>query len=161
MIAGLAAGAVAVAGLVWLRRAFLVVTVTGRSMTPTFEPGDRVLARRGRARTGDVVIVGPARGVRGEEQQPGPVRGAGGDGQPGERGRGEPLRLVIKRLAASPGEPVPRDRVPALADVPEATVPAGKMVLLGDAAESSDSRQLGYFDADRIVGRAVRRLARR
>ncbi|WP_433201458.1 S26 family signal peptidase [Dactylosporangium sp. CS-047395] len=130
MIAGLAAGAVVLALVVWLRRAFLVVTVTGRSMTPTFEPGDRVLARRGRARTGDVVIVGPG-------------------------------RLVIKRLAALPGEPVPRDRVPALADVPEATVPAGKMVLLGDAAESSDSRQLGYFDADRIVGRAVRRLARR
>nr|BFE59955.1 S26 family signal peptidase [Dactylosporangium thailandense] len=124
------AGLVAAAGLVWLRRAFLVVTVTGRSMAPTFEPGDRVLLRRGRARTGDVVVVGPG-------------------------------NLVIKRLAAVAGEPVPRHEVPALAQVVESTVPPGKMVLLGDALESSDSRQLGYFDADRIVGRAVRRLPRR
>ncbi|MER7274080.1 S26 family signal peptidase [Dactylosporangium sp. NPDC000244] len=124
------AGLAAAAGLVWLRRAFLVVTVTGRSMSPTFEPGDRVLLRRGRARTGDVVVVGPG-------------------------------NLVIKRLAAVAGDPVPRHEVPALALVVESTVPPGKMVLLGDALESSDSRQLGYFDADRIVGRAVRRLPRR
>src|SRR4051812_4886685 len=97
----LIAGLGAAAGLLWLRRAFLVVTVTGRSMVPTFQPGDRVLARRGPARTGDVVIVGPG-------------------------------HLLIKRLAAMPGEPVPRERVPALANVRESTVPPGKMVLLGD-----------------------------
>jgi len=139
---GAAAGAALVVAVAWLRRAFVVVTVTGRSMAPTFEPGDRVLLRRGRARTGDVVVVGPANLV---------IKPANLVMKPGS--------LVIKRLAAVAGEPVPR--IPALAAGAEATVPPGKMVLLGDGAESSDSRQLGYFDADRIVGRAVRRLPRR
>jgi signal peptidase I len=44
----------------WLRRTLAVVTVSGISMRPTFQPGDRVLLRRvpGRAlRCGQVVVV--------------------------------------------------------------------------------------------------------
>ena len=96
LLAAVAAVLVLLAQAAWIRRTFVVVTVAGRSMAPTFEPGDRV----------------------------------------------------------------PRQEVPALAAVPESTVPPGKMVLLGDAPESSDSRQLGYFDAERLVGRVVRRMSR-
>jgi signal peptidase I len=144
LLAAVAAVLVLLAQAAWIRRTFVVVTVAGRSMAPTFEPGDRVLARRaglGRVKTGDVVIVGPAAGAA---LEPAPGRHA----------------LVIKRLAAVPGDRVPRQAVPALAAVPESTVPPGKMVLLGDAPESSDSRQLGYFDAERLVGRVVRRMSR-
>ena len=144
LLGAVAAVLVLVAQAAWIRRTFVVVTVAGRSMVPTFEPGDRVLARRagpGRVKTGDVVIVGPAAGATVE---PAPDRHA----------------LVIKRLAAMPGDRVPRQEVPALAEVPEWTVPPGKMVLLGDAPESADSRQLGYFDTERLVGRVVRRMSR-
>ncbi|MER7004833.1 S26 family signal peptidase [Dactylosporangium sp. NPDC000555] len=136
-----------VAGIVWLRYRFVVVTVAGHSMAPTFEPGDRVLARRarlGRVRAGDIVVVGPA--GRTPAALPPP-------------GHGHPW--IIKRAVAVPGDRVPRERVPALAAVAEATVPPGKLVLLGDGPHSSDSRQVGYFDGARLVGRAVYRLPRR
>ena len=44
----------------WLRGRFVVVTVLGESMSPTFGHGDRVLVRRARlarARPGDVVVA--------------------------------------------------------------------------------------------------------
>jgi signal peptidase I len=128
---------------VWLRRTLVVVTVAGRSMEPTFQPGDRVLARRAslrHIRTGDIVVVGGA-----ERTAPIP---------PGSHA------LIIKRVAAVPGDQVPRRQVPALAAVPELTVPPGKFVLLGDGPVSSDSRQIGYFDGAWLVGRAIRRLSR-
>jgi signal peptidase I len=37
-------------------------------------------------------------------------------------------------------------------------VPAGKLVVHGDHGSSFDSRQLGFFDADQLLGVAVRRL---
>jgi signal peptidase I len=146
MLLSVVAMAVA-AGAVWLRRSFVVVTVAGRSMAPTFEPGDRVLARRaglGRVRTGDIVVVGPTGQRPAAPPPPGPGHA-----------------WIIKRAVAVPGDQVPRDRVPTLSVVAEATVPPGKLVLLGDSPESSDSRQLGYFDGARLVGRAVCRLPRR
>lgn len=134
--------ALAVAGL---RRRFLVVTVAGISMTPTLRSGDRVLVRRaglGRISRGDIVVLGPADGHRGPP--------------PDERGPA----WVIKRAAALPGDPIPRGAAPALAGVPETEVPPGKLLLLGDNAENStDSRQTGYFDERRLVGRVVRRIS--
>lgn len=116
----------------WLGRRFVVVTVRGLSMEPTFRHGDRVLARRRvPVTTGQVVVV----------ESP-------GDGN-----------LVIKRVAAVPGDPVPRGRCPAIADVPERVVPPGRLVLLGDnAAVSDDSRRLGYFALDRVLGVVLRKL---
>lgn len=145
VIGGLSAAVVVLgllAALRWHRR-LVVVTVRGPSMEPTYRDGDRVLVRRGPpARHGQVVVVERFR-----------------HGTPGGR---PPLRgtdWIIKRVAACPGDPVPRSAVPALADRPEDRVPAGKLVLLGDnGAASIDSRQLGYFPRERTLGTVVRVL---
>jgi type IV secretory pathway protease TraF len=43
--------------------------------------------------------------------------------------------------------------------VPDAVVPRGKLVLLGDNAGASlDSRMVGYFSAALLLGRVARRL---
>jgi len=119
--------------VVLVRRRLLIVTIHGTSMEPTFRSGDRVLVRRtglAAVRVGDVVIVG---------QEPGGVR-------------------LIKRAAAIPGDPVPRERFAALAQVAESTVPEGKLVVLGDNAHSADSRLHGYYDGDLLTGVVVRKL---
>src|SRR6266545_1800605 len=68
-------------------------------------------------------------------------------------------RWMIKRVAALPGDPVPRQAVPMLAGRPEDAVPPAMLVLLGDNGSASyDSRQVGYFPADRLLGVAVRKL---
>lgn len=116
---------------VWsLRRSWAVVTVEGLSMEPTFHDGDRVAVRRRRF----AVATGDVVVIR-----PPRVGRAG---------------FVIKRVAAVAGEPVPHG-IP----VPDAVVPDGKLVLLGDNAEASfDSRVAGYFSADRLLGGVVRRM---
>ncbi|WP_372441450.1 S26 family signal peptidase [Plantactinospora mayteni] len=127
----------------WARRRLVVVTVRGSSMQPTFQHGDRVLVRRApitAIRPGQVVVVAAGRPV-------GPL--------PPDY----PL-WMIKRLRAAPGDPVPRDEVPALASVPEQTVPAGRMVALGDNPAGADSRQLGYFYTANLLGVVTRRLTR-
>jgi signal peptidase I len=144
VIAGyLGAGAVVVVCLAVtvVRRRLFVVTVHGTSMEPTFRPGDRVLARRvelGSVRVGDVVIVGAR------------VQGAALDVPD--------TPWIIKRLAAIPGDPVPRDRFAALAQVRESAVPAGKLVVLGDSPRSADSRMHGYYDGNQLAGVVVRKL---
>jgi signal peptidase I len=61
---------------------------------------------------------------------------------------------MIKRVGAVAGEPVP-EGIP----VPDAVVPEGKLVLLGDNAEISfDSRIVGYFPAELLLGGVVRRM---
>lgn len=141
-----AAGAVGLGALVallaawWLRRTLVVVTVNGESMEPTFRHGERVLVRRvgiSSVRRGQVVVVAP--------------------GRPQRLSRDYPL-WMIKRLRAVPGDPVPRDEVPMLGAEPEPTVPAARMVVLGDNPSGSDSRQLGYFYTANLLGVVVRRL---
>lgn len=119
---------------VWMmRRRLVIVTVRGASMEPTLHHGDRLLIRvlpPSRLSTGQVVVLA---------------------------GRGGAHDWIIKRLAAMPGEPVPHNRVPA---IPDARVPGGCLILLGDnAARSRDSRDEGYFPVDSVLGVAVRRLA--
>lgn len=136
-----------------LRRRFLVVTVDGRSMEPTYRAGQRVLVRRLPAtvwrrsvRAGEVVVF---RAPHVPQQVD----------DPDER----PLpddRILLKRLAAGPGDPVPRAAVAALRDVPERRVPPANFVVLGDNPSISyDSREYGYVPADLLVGVAVRTLA--
>jgi signal peptidase I len=136
----IAAFAVVVAGALWLRRSYLIVDVSGRSMEPTLVNGQRVVARRAglrRVRPGDVVVLYP------------PPDAPHGDG------------LLIKRVLALPGDPLPRARVPKLRDLPGDHVPPAQLVVLGDnPAWSWDSRQLGLFPADRLVGVVVRLKAR-
>ncbi|NUW30599.1 signal peptidase I [Nonomuraea sp. SMC257] len=142
---GLLAGvAVAVVGVLLARRRYVVVTVDGVSMAPTLNDGDRILVRRRRLEQvsrGDVVVLEPTPDPTGRIL-PGP---------PGPDGR----RWNIKRAVALPGDPVPPD-VPVEGDVER--VPAGALVVFGDNERSFDSRQRGFFHADRLLGVALRRL---
>ncbi|MEU9606531.1 S26 family signal peptidase [Streptomyces sp. NPDC048057] len=128
-------------GRALLRDRWVAVTVRGASMQPTLHDGDRVLVRRGPVRaSGELVVLG--RAVMGPDEP-------------------EFFEWIIKRVAARSGDAVPRDSVPSLRNVPETTVPAGKLVLLGDNPErSSDSRRFGYYSADEVLGVVVRRLGR-
>lgn len=131
----LAGLAVALGGAaVLLRTGYLAVRVHGSSMAPTLRTGDRVLVRRvrpDRLRRGQIVVIA---------HRPGP---------------GDPP-FLIKRAVALPGDRTPS--LPALANA-GSRVPDGSLVVLGDnAAASFDSRQAGYFGADKLVGVVVRRL---
>jgi len=144
-----AVAAAAVAAAVAVRRRFLVVTVRGDSMEPTHRDGERVLARRdGRAaiERGSVVVV--------EGPDADTLTWSGPPRRP--RFGNE---LLIKRVLSVPGDPVPRARIPALAGVAEPVVPAGFLVLLGDNQERSfDSKLVGYFPVERVLGIVIRRL---
>ncbi|MFD5143034.1 S26 family signal peptidase [Streptomyces sp. NPDC058401] len=150
--AALAALALAVSAL--LGRLLVVVRVRGASMEPTYRDGDRVLVRRrGPIGVGAIVVM----------EQPGrhmtwtgaPVTGTAGAAEIAHR------EWLIKRVAAVPGDPVPRAGIPALAGAVEERVPRGRLVLLGDNPRVSvDSRRVGYFPAGRILGTVLRTLPR-
>lgn len=131
-----------------LRQRFVVVIVNGDSMMPTLAPGDRVLVRRARIsqlRRGQVAVV-EMPDVDGDWSTP--LRGP--------TGRRE---LVIKRVAAVPGDPIPESCPQEVADLPGQLVPKGKLLVLGDNLVSShDSRHIGYFPGDRVLGIVVRRI---
>jgi signal peptidase I len=124
-----------------VRRRYVLVSVRGESMEPTLRHGDRVLADRTRVggiRVGDVVVLEPGR--------PRPV--------PNSRSStAGPAYWMIKRVVAVPGDPVPPGSVPARHTTPNAVVPWGKLVVAGDnGSASSDSRQLGYFHIEQVLG---------
>ncbi|WP_219602030.1 S26 family signal peptidase [Nonomuraea indica] len=137
---GVLAGVAGVLAVVRLRRRYVVVTVHGESMLPTYRPGERLVVRRTAARApraGQVVVLAEA-------------------GHPPPGGHGTPS-WIVKRVAAAPGDPIPRDTVPALRDEPGTHVPAGRLVVLGDNPDRShDSRHSGYATTDRLLG-VVRR----
>lgn len=133
VVVGLAGGAAA-----FVRRRYVAVLVHGCSMEPALRAGDRVLVRRRRidqVRRGQVVVLAnPA---------------AFADDPP----------WLVKRVAAAPGDPVPRAAVAALREVPEDAVPQRRLVLLGDnRAASFDSRSVGYFDGDALLGIVIKTL---
>ncbi|EXG82761.1 S26 family signal peptidase [Cryptosporangium arvum] len=136
----------------WARRRYVVVTVLGESMVPTFAHGDRVLVRRAplaRTRTGQVVVA--AWGT--------PVPGGPRPLVIEEPVAGEPPTIdpwVVKRMVAGPGDPVPETIGAKVADL---QVPPGRFLLLGDnVAASADSRQFGYVHAEYLLGVVVSRL---
>lgn len=140
-----------VLAVVRLRRRYMVVTVRGESMLPTYRPGERLVLRRTppRAlRTGQVVVLTEA----GHSPPDAPLSGPRA---PTGTGR----YLIIKRVAALPGDPIPRDTVPALRTAPGTRVPAGHLVVLGDNADHShDSRHSGYLTTDRLLGVVLRKV---
>jgi len=147
----LVASTLALAGLTgWARRRFVMVTVLGESMVPTFAHGDRVLVRRvglDRTRTGDVVVAAWGAPVRG-----GPFPFPIAEPEPGVPPALAPW--VVKRLVAGPGDPVPGAMRAA---VPDDTVPDGRFLLIGDnASASTDSREFGYAHAEYLLGVVVR-----
>jgi signal peptidase I len=155
-VAGCAVAAAAGA-LLWVRHTYLLVTIQGASMEPTYHAGEQVVVRRKpprQVRRSEVAVLLDLESVRGN--------------WPDEVGLRVRKRSVlgqltwpcmIKRVVAVPGDPLPREQVPALRDAPESFVPPGKVVLLGDnAAASYDSREHGYFSAENLVGTVVRRL---
>jgi signal peptidase I len=139
----ISASLAAAVGVWWLRRNWAVITVEGTSMEPTFCHGDRVAVRRTSGysvSSGEVVVIERRDGFLDLAGRPARI----------QAGR----RWMIKRVAAVAGEPVP-DGIP----VTDAVVPAGKIVLLGDNAEASfDSRLIGYFSADLVLGGVARRM---
>ncbi|WP_232664883.1 S26 family signal peptidase [Pseudonocardia sp. TRM90224] len=144
VVALLAVGAVSGAVIWWLRRNWVVITVEGPSMEPTFYAGDRVAVRRTprfKVSTGDVVVTRQVNGPPGRER-PGSRTVAGS--------------WMIKRVGAMSGEPVP-----AGIPVPDEVVPPGKLVLLGDNSNASfDSRVNGYFPEADLLGGVVRKMSR-
>ncbi|MFB7026188.1 MULTISPECIES: S26 family signal peptidase [unclassified Streptomyces] len=135
-VALIAAAALVVGCLLAARRVLIAVTVHGASMFPALAPGDRILVRRAaspaaRPRVHQVVVLRCDR-----------IPGAGPGG------------LVVKRVAARPG-----DRVPSA--VGDGVVPDGRLVVLGDNPEvSTDSRVWGPVPLDSVVGTMIGRLAR-
>jgi signal peptidase I len=121
---GVIAGAAA--ALAWARRRYLLVTVVGRSMAPAYHDGQRLLVRRGRYAVGDVVMF----------RAPGPVQFS--------------VPWLVKRVAALPGDSIPPDIATACGP---GTVPPGRLVVLSDAPDGLDSRQLGFIDSQDVTGK--------
>ncbi|MYT36583.1 hypothetical protein GTY66_11035 [Streptomyces sp. SID8356] len=135
--------AVALISYKMVRSSLVIVTVTGLSMLPTYKPGDRVLVRRRRRPTrGEIIVV--KRPGRGGDLRNGRARGIG------SRFSGVSSdQWLIKRVAGIPGDIAPEG----------GAVPPGKLVLLGDnASVSLDSRQLGFFSSEHVLGTVWRRF---
>jgi len=135
-----------------LRRWLFVVNVHGESMQPTLDDGDRVLARRTtltHVRRGDLVILErPDDTLHWTRPPTGRTTGA--------------ARLLIKRVAAIPGDPTPHHAAPTPAGHTEPIVPPGHLVAFGDNLHRSlDSKQIGYFPEDRLIGVVLRPMRSR
>jgi signal peptidase I len=132
---GVALVVLAATGLLCIRRCVLVAVVRGPSMLPTYDDGDRLIARRRRSavpRPGEVIVFRNPHpfGVPGSSQGP----------------------LLIKRVAAVPGEAAPPGMSPNV-------VPDGHVAVLGDNSDQSlDSRQLGFIPLRNVVAVVVRKL---
>ncbi len=151
----LALGAAIVAGVAKLTislQKLFVVNVEGTSMRPTFDGGDRLLARRcsvRRLRSGTVVIL---------RNQLTPLALEGDvDTPPNIRFVADEMKYVVKRIAALPGQLVPESVLQAVDGMN--VVPDGMLVVLGDNSRSRDSRHWGFVPLDDVCGIVVRKLS--
>ncbi|MEU6477107.1 S26 family signal peptidase [Streptomyces sp. NPDC047017] len=121
------------------RSRLALVRVTGSSMAPSFADGDRLLVRRTRrVRRGDAVVF----------RNPRPS----GEGD-------DRLAWLVKRVGALPGDPVPADVRAAVGAEAGGRVPAGSLVVRGDAARTQDSRHFGYVPEAALLGVVLTRPA--
>jgi len=121
-----------------LRSRIALIRVTGSSMAPSFEDGDRLVVRRTRrVRRGDAVVF----------RNPVPY----GDGV------AEPLDWLVKRVSALPGDPVPSEVRESVGAPEGGQVPSGSLVVRGDAARSQDSRHFGYVPESALLGVVITR----
>lgn len=132
--AGLA-GLAAVLAARTFRRRFVLVHVRGRSMLPTFRPGDRVLVRRAPA---GPVAPGTVAVLR------------------ARHAAAAPAHWVIKRVAAVPGDPVPASVRPAAGGI--SVVPTGQLVVLSDNPRGNDSRRWGLVSGSDLIGPVIATL---
>lgn len=126
----------------WLKGRLVLVEVVGPSMLPCLAPGKRLLANRAsvQPRAGQIVVVRrPHEDFPSLEENRSP--------------------WIIKRVAATAGAAVRPEWLPEQLRDHVVTVPAGMLVLLGDnAAASCDSRHVGFYPVDTVLGVVVRRL---
>ncbi|MFI0790866.1 S26 family signal peptidase [Streptomyces lydicus] len=158
MSAGASAGILAAALLpagaaaALLRHRFIVVTVRGMSMAPSYRDGDRVLVYRTTRPARGRVLVVEQPPARNRWPKP-PLPRRAGPGKAGGR------HWLIKRVAALPGDPVPQPLLRATAPPRPGPVPQGHLVLLGDNPEHSvDSRHFGFYPSERVLGAVVKPL---
>jgi signal peptidase I len=127
-------------GFVWARARWLILTVQGESMDPTLKDGQRIVARkvrrhpRGRRDFGrnDIVVFRLSeRFIRRHDSANLPLR--------------------VKRITSIEGDPMP-DWAQSHSWANGSThVPQGKVLVLGDKANSQGSPQLGFIDAASII----------
>ncbi|MBO3748641.1 hypothetical protein J5X84_21400 [Streptosporangiaceae bacterium NEAU-GS5] len=137
MFVWLIAAAAGLIGLtvVLVRRGVALVTISGSSMTPTYADGDRVvMVRSRRLRRGGVIVF----------RMPPPSKALPRGGA-----------LVIKRVAALPGDEVPASVWDASGAGPGDRVPPGHFVVFGDAPVGPDSRIWGLLPAHAVEGVVV------
>ncbi|MFF2269374.1 S24/S26 family peptidase [Cellulosimicrobium cellulans] len=134
LVALTSAVAAAAGATLFVRTRLVYVPVDGSSMTPTFQPGDVVVAYRGGrpAVVGDVVVVREPDQTHGWRNLP-----------PLHRGGPAPSGWYIKRVS----EPVGH-------------VPADQLYLLSDNVGGIDSRHHGPCPRDQVLGRVVRVASR-
>jgi signal peptidase I len=136
LITGFGVAMLAVLGFViFFRQAFTTVVVSGPSMLPTFQSGERLLASSAYWLVGDIkrkdIVV---------------VRDPNASG------------YIIKRVAFMPGEKVDFYNIPKTARLSDGPyiVPNDSYYLLGDnRAVSEDSRVFGPVKRSDIIGKIV------
>jgi signal peptidase I len=131
---------IACLGLFWARARWLIVTVQGDSMDPTLQDGQRIVARRVRrqprgrrdfGRNDIVVFRLSERFIRRHDSASLPLR--------------------VKRITNIEGDPLPDWARSHSWATGTTHVPRGKLLVLGDQANSQGSPQLGFIDEASII----------
>ncbi|MEY9926763.1 signal peptidase I [Catenulispora sp. GP43] len=154
--AGVAVGAL---GVLAARRALVLITVSGGSMSPTYTDGEKLVVRRGRLRTprvGDVIVFRHpqlARTAATATQTPAPA--------PAPAPARPDVDWMVKRVVAIEGDRVPEEIRHAVgATDAGSVVPPGFLLVRGDDPVSLDSRHFGYLPTTEVLGVSVRRRPR-
>jgi len=117
-------------------------------MVPTLHNGDRILVLRSHKRSysrGTIVVALEPTGARPLARQVDPRQSHGSTAD----------LIIVKRIAAVPGDRTCLFSGRAFRPPPHEMVPASHYLVIGDGVESHDSRDWGYLSSDRILGRML------